>query len=80
MSTDRGDEVSAQFLLMATGCLSTPKLPEVDGIDTFGGATYHTAMWPHEGVDFSGRRVAVIGTGLVRHPGDPVDRRAGSRT
>jgi cation diffusion facilitator CzcD-associated flavoprotein CzcO len=63
VSTDRGDEVSAQFLLMATGCLSTPKLPEVDGIDTFGGETYHTAIWPHEGVDLSGRRVAVIGTG-----------------
>ena len=63
VSTDHGDEVSAQFLLMATGCLSTPKLPEIDGIDTFGGATYHTATWPHEGVDVSGRRVAVIGTG-----------------
>ena len=63
MSTDHGDAVTAQFLLMATGCLSTPKLPEIDGIDTFGGATYHTATWPHEGVDLGGRRVAVIGTG-----------------
>ncbi len=63
ISTDRGDEFSAQFVLIATGCLSTPKLPEIDGIDTFGGATYHTATWPHEDVDFTGRRVAVIGTG-----------------
>ena len=63
VSTDRGDEVSARFLLMATGCLSTPKLPEIDGIDTFGGETYHTATWPHEGVDLRGRRVATIGTG-----------------
>ncbi len=38
-------------------------MPEIDGIDTFGGETYHTAIWPHEGVDLRGRRVAVIGTG-----------------
>ena len=61
--TDHSDAVSAQFLVMATGCLSTPKLPEIDGIQRFGGATYHTATWPHDDVDFTGRRVAVIGTG-----------------
>ena len=48
---------------MATGCLSTSKLPEIPGIDRFAGRTLHTAHWPHEGVDFTGRRVAVIGTG-----------------
>ena len=48
---------------MATGCLSAPKLPELPGIDTFGGAMWHTAQWPHDGVDFTGQRVAVIGTG-----------------
>jgi cyclohexanone monooxygenase len=63
VSLDRGGGAEAQFLIMATGCLSAPKLPEVPGIDSFGGATYHTAQWPHEGVDFSGARVAVIGTG-----------------
>jgi cation diffusion facilitator CzcD-associated flavoprotein CzcO len=61
--TDRGERVSARFCVMATGCLSTSKMPEVKGIDTFQGKTYHTGHWPHEGVDFSGQRVAVIGTG-----------------
>ena len=48
---------------MATGCLSTTKEPEIDGIDTFAGPMYHTGRWPHDGVDFSGLRVGVIGTG-----------------
>jgi cation diffusion facilitator CzcD-associated flavoprotein CzcO len=61
--TDRGDRVSTQFLIMATGCLSEAKQPEIDGIDTFGGEIFHTGQWPHEGVDFSGLRVGVIGTG-----------------
>ena len=61
--TDRGDQVSAQFCVMATGCLSTSKSPEVKGIDTFRGKTYHTGHWPHEGVDFTGQQVGVIGTG-----------------
>jgi len=61
--TDRGEVVAARHLIMATGCLSAAKLPEIPGIEQFRGATYHTGHWPHEGVDFAGRRVAVIGTG-----------------
>jgi len=61
--TDRGDRVSARFCVMATGCLSTAKLPEIPGVASFAGPTYHTGAWPHEGVDFSGQRVGVIGTG-----------------
>jgi cation diffusion facilitator CzcD-associated flavoprotein CzcO len=63
ITTDRGDSVSAQFCIMATGCLSAAKQPEIDGIDAFRGPTFHTGRWPHEGVDFSGLRVGVIGTG-----------------
>ncbi|WP_280174770.1 NAD(P)/FAD-dependent oxidoreductase [Hyphomicrobium sp. CS1BSMeth3] len=63
ISTDRGEQFSAQFCVMATGCLSTAKLPEITGRDSYQGATYHTGYWPHEGVDFSGLKVAVIGTG-----------------
>jgi cyclohexanone monooxygenase len=63
VTTDQGDTVSAQFCVMAVGCLSAAKDPEIDGIDTFAGPTYHTGRWPHEGVDFSGQRVGVIGTG-----------------
>jgi cation diffusion facilitator CzcD-associated flavoprotein CzcO len=61
--TDRGDRVRAQYLIMATGCLSAAKLPEVPGRDTFAGPTSHTGHWPPEGVDFTGQRVGVIGTG-----------------
>jgi cation diffusion facilitator CzcD-associated flavoprotein CzcO len=61
--TDSGAVVDTQFLIMATGCLSTSKTPEVPGLDRFQGRTYHTGHWPHEGVDFSGQRVGVIGTG-----------------
>ena len=63
IDTDLGDSVSAQFCIMATGCLSAAKQPEIDGIDTFRGQTFHTGRWPHEGVDFTGLRVGVIGTG-----------------
>ena len=61
--TDRGDRVSAQFCIMATGCLSTAQVPPFKGLDTFAGRWYHTGHWPHEGVDFTGQRVGVIGTG-----------------
>ena len=61
--TVNGEKVTATYVVMATGCLSKPKWPEVEGAASFGGRTFHTAQWPHEGVDFSGRRVAIIGTG-----------------
>ena len=63
VTTDRGDVVSARFCVMATGCLSVPNEPDFVGQADFQGATYHTGRWPHEGVDFTGQRVAVIGTG-----------------
>jgi cyclohexanone monooxygenase len=55
--------VSARFCIMATGCLSTAQVPPFNGLETFEGPWYHTGHWPHEGVDFTGRRVGVIGTG-----------------
>jgi cyclohexanone monooxygenase len=63
IETDRGDEVSAQFCIMAVGCLSAPNRPRFAGIEDFKGPIYHTGEWPHEGVDFTGLRVGVIGTG-----------------
>ena len=57
------ETVAARFCIMATGCLSTANLPDIPGRDSFCGATYHTGRWPHEEVDFTGLRVAVIGTG-----------------
>jgi len=61
--TEHGDAVTARFLVMATGCLSSSKLPEIPGLESYKGTTYHTAHWPHEGVDFTGLRVGLIGTG-----------------
>ena len=63
LGTDAGDAITARFYVMASGCLSAAKDPEIPGADRFAGATYHTGRWPHEGVDFTGKRVAVIGTG-----------------
>ncbi len=61
--TDNGDDVRARFYVMATGCLSMPKVPDIEGADRFHGEVYFTSTWPHDGVDFTGKRVAVIGTG-----------------
>lgn len=61
--TDHGETINCQFLIMAVGCLSALKMPEIPGIERFQGPSYHTGQWPQGGVDFSGQRVAVIGTG-----------------
>ena len=61
--TDKGDHVRAQYCVMATGCLSAARIPDIKGLDAFRGEIYHTGQWPHEAVDFTGQRVGVIGTG-----------------
>ncbi|MCZ0982549.1 NAD(P)/FAD-dependent oxidoreductase [Streptomyces diastatochromogenes] len=61
--TDGGEVVSARFCVFAVGCLSSTHMPDIPGAGEFAGATYHTGAWPHEGVDFGGLRVGVIGTG-----------------
>src|SRR4051794_15457765 len=58
-----GRTVTAQFVILATGCLSNAKMPDIEGLADFKGKVYHTGQWPHEPVDFTGLRVAVIGTG-----------------
>jgi cation diffusion facilitator CzcD-associated flavoprotein CzcO len=63
IETDGGERVAAKYCVMATGCLSVPKAPDFKGLDSFRGQWYHTGNWPHEGVDFTGKRVGVIGTG-----------------
>jgi cation diffusion facilitator CzcD-associated flavoprotein CzcO len=63
ITTDTGETVTAQYLISAVGSLSAVNTPKFNGTDSFRGATYHTGNWPHEGVDFTGQRVAVIGTG-----------------
>jgi cation diffusion facilitator CzcD-associated flavoprotein CzcO/acetyl esterase/lipase len=63
ITTGSGDVLVAQHYVMASGCLSVPKDADIPGADRFEGATYFTGRWPHQGVDFTGQRVAVIGTG-----------------
>ena len=63
ITTDTGETVSSRFCVMATGPLSAALTPDIPGRDSFAGEVFHTAHWPHDGVDFTGQRVAVIGTG-----------------
>ena len=60
--TDSGEEYVTQFLISGAGALHIPRLPEIEGMDEFRGATFHSAQWEHS-VDLTGKRVAVIGTG-----------------
>lgn len=60
---DNGERVEGRFFILAGGAISVPKPPEIDGIDSFAGECFHTGNFPHEPVDFTGKRVAVIGTG-----------------
>lgn len=70
--TDTGERFSARFLITAVGCLSTANVPAIPGLERFRGDWYHTGQWPHEGVDFTGKRVGMIGTGSTGIQAAPV--------
>jgi cation diffusion facilitator CzcD-associated flavoprotein CzcO len=72
VETDDGNRVSAKFFISAVGCLSTAQMPDIKGLETFKGKWYHTGHWPHEGVDFTGQRVGIIGTGSTGIQAIPV--------
>lgn len=63
LSTMKGDRYTSKFLITATGPVSTPLRPPYPGLDSFQGEWYHTGLWPNRKVDFTGKRVAVVGTG-----------------
>jgi cyclohexanone monooxygenase len=63
LTLEDGRTVGARWCVMATGCLSSTNTPKFPGLESFRGEVYHTGRWPHEGVDFTGLRVGVIGTG-----------------
>jgi cation diffusion facilitator CzcD-associated flavoprotein CzcO len=65
VTLEDGSRASARFLITAIGPLSAPTMPRIEGVETFQGQSCHTARWPHEGVSFAGKRVAVIGTGAT---------------
>ena len=63
IETDEGGPMRATWFVMATGCLSVPRNPDIPGMEGFEGPTYHTGRWPHEKIDFTGLDVGIIGTG-----------------
>jgi cyclohexanone monooxygenase len=63
VTTSDGRTVTAKFVVLATGCLSNARMPDIKGLSDFKGKVYHTGHWPHEQIDFTGLRVGVIGTG-----------------
>ncbi len=63
VTTSQGNTVTARHVILATGCLSNARMPDIKGLKDFKGEVYHTGHWPHHPVDFTGKRVAVIGTG-----------------
>ncbi|MFC6719786.1 flavin-containing monooxygenase [Natrialbaceae archaeon GCM10025810] len=65
IGTDDGGRLTSQFFVTAVGCLSKPFIPNFEGVESFEGDWYHTGKWPHDPVDFEGKRVAVIGTGAT---------------
>jgi cation diffusion facilitator CzcD-associated flavoprotein CzcO len=72
VTTDTGDALTARFLVTAVGCLSAANVPDIPGLEHFAGRWFHTGLWPHEGVDFTGKRVGQIGTGSTGIQSAPV--------
>ncbi len=72
VTTEAGERLTAKFLIAAVGCLSTANVPKIPGLENFAGRWYHTGQWPHEGVDFTGKRVGMIGTGSTGIQAAPV--------
>jgi len=72
VKTEKGDVVTSQFVIMATGCLSAPRVPDFKGLKGFKGEWYHTGDWPHQEIDFRGKRVGIIGTGSTGIQAIPV--------
>jgi cation diffusion facilitator CzcD-associated flavoprotein CzcO len=70
--TEQGETLIVRFLVTAVGCLSTANVPKIPGLEDFKGDWYHTGQWPHEGVDFTGKRVGMIGTGSTGIQAAPV--------
>lgn len=63
VTTDRGEQWRSRFFIPAVGFLSTPYVPDIQGRESFAGQLVHSARWPEGGIDFAGKRVAIIGTG-----------------
>jgi cation diffusion facilitator CzcD-associated flavoprotein CzcO len=65
VTLEDGRRYNTRFLITAVGVLSAPTMPRISGVDSFRGQSCHTHYWPEAGVEFAGKRVAVIGTGAT---------------
>ncbi|MCW2717358.1 NAD(P)/FAD-dependent oxidoreductase [Pseudonocardia sp.] len=65
VTTDTGESVRSRFVVTGLGLLTEPHIPDFPGLDSFTGETYMTCRWPADGVDLSGKRVGIIGTGAT---------------
>ncbi|HET6609268.1 MAG TPA: NAD(P)/FAD-dependent oxidoreductase [Rhodopila sp.] len=65
VTLETGERYTSHYLITAVGPLSAPTMPNIPGVEDFKGAAFHTYKWPHQPVDFAGKRVAVIGTGAT---------------
>jgi len=72
VTTEAGERFTCQWLITAVGCLSSANVPNIPGLEDFRGEWHHTGRWPHEGVDFSGKRVGQVGTGSTGIQAVPV--------
>lgn len=72
VDAETGERFQARFLVTAVGCLSSANIPKIPGLESFTGEWYHTGQWPHEGVDFTGKRVGQVGTGSTGIQAAPV--------
>ncbi|MCP5084898.1 MAG: NAD(P)/FAD-dependent oxidoreductase [Alphaproteobacteria bacterium] len=72
ITTEQGQRFSATYLITAVGCLSAANVPNIPGLQDFKGEWYHTGLWPHDDVDFKGKRVGQIGTGSTGIQSAPV--------
>jgi len=72
VEAETGERFQARFLVTAVGCLSSANIPKIPGLESFTGEWYHTGQWPHEGVDFTGKRVGQVGTGSTGIQAAPV--------
>ena len=72
VTTETGETFRCTYFITAVGCLSSANVPKIPGLEDFRGDWYHTGQWPHEGVNFSGKRVGVVGTGSTGIQAIPV--------
>ncbi len=76
--TETGQRFRATFLITAVGCLSAANIPDIPGLGSFGGSWFHTGQWPHQGVDLTGKRVGMVGSGSTGIQAAPVIAAAAS--